>query len=535
MADRQLTSLELAEAQLTRMRTTDAAVCAWETLDPEHVRREAGALGRDAASRARSAASASGSRTSSTPPTCRRRSARRFSPTAGRRTMRRASRACGPRGRSCSARPSPRRSRSWIPARRAIRGTPRTRPADRRRGPQRPSPSGHVTAAIGTQTNGSVIRPAAFCGVVGFKPTLRRDSDRRRASVQRDVRHRRHVHAHGGGCGAAGKRAGRSGPHRRNADAAGAAAALRLSRRFSLDGAGLRRRRRRRSGGHAAADARGSGAARHPRRLARGQRRSMRTIMLFEAARNSGRPAVARARAAFARRQRRRWTKAGRSAHAALRRRAWRSASGPSRSSRAGSKASTRCWRRPHRVRRRAGLATTGDPSCCTLWSLLGFPALTLPVGLAQRMPVGLQLAAPAGCDDSLLAVAAWCGARLSFRRSRVADCAGPALITGPCIGDHPTHEARQTAHRSQRRPSRATRSPARRCSARAARTARPTRRCAARRTSNSRSSSVPRIPASDPMTLCRSDLESGRMRALYIEASGNRSGCTATSSCPTR
>jgi len=31
---------------------------------------------------------------------------------------------------------------------------------------------GHVTAAIGTQTNGSIIRPAAYCGVVGFKPTL---------------------------------------------------------------------------------------------------------------------------------------------------------------------------------------------------------------------------------------------------------------------------------------------------------------------------------------------------------------------------
>lgn len=31
--------------------------------------------------------------------------------------------------------------------------------------------AGMVPLAIGTQTNGSVIRPAAFCGIVGFKPT----------------------------------------------------------------------------------------------------------------------------------------------------------------------------------------------------------------------------------------------------------------------------------------------------------------------------------------------------------------------------
>ena len=32
--------------------------------------------------------------------------------------------------------------------------------------------AGMVAVAVGTQTNGSVIRPAAFCGVVGFKPSF---------------------------------------------------------------------------------------------------------------------------------------------------------------------------------------------------------------------------------------------------------------------------------------------------------------------------------------------------------------------------
>lgn len=33
--------------------------------------------------------------------------------------------------------------------------------------------SGMVTAAIGTQTGGSIIRPASFCGIAGFKPSYR--------------------------------------------------------------------------------------------------------------------------------------------------------------------------------------------------------------------------------------------------------------------------------------------------------------------------------------------------------------------------
>jgi Asp-tRNA(Asn)/Glu-tRNA(Gln) amidotransferase A subunit family amidase len=64
-----------------------------------------------------------------------------------------------------------------------------------------------------------------------------------------------------------------------------------------------------------------------------------------------------------------------------------------------------------------ADLTQTGDPSCCTLWSLLGFPAVSIPIAVADNgLPLGLQLAATAGADDRLLAVARWCEARLPFK-----------------------------------------------------------------------------------------------------------------------
>jgi len=62
------------------------------------------------------------------------------------------------------------------------------------------------------------------------------------------------------------------------------------------------------------------------------------------------------------------------------------------------------------------GLDTTGDPSCCTLWSLLGAPAIALPIALdAHGLPLGLQLAGRPGDDARLLGLAAWCEAQLPF------------------------------------------------------------------------------------------------------------------------
>ena len=62
-------------------------------------------------------------------------------------------------------------------------------------------------------------------------------------------------------------------------------------------------------------------------------------------------------------------------------------------------------------------LTQTGDPACCTLWSLAGFPALSLPVALAPSgLPLGLQFAAPQRKDRELLEVARWCESHLPFR-----------------------------------------------------------------------------------------------------------------------
>ena len=63
-----------------------------------------------------------------------------------------------------------------------------------------------------------------------------------------------------------------------------------------------------------------------------------------------------------------------------------------------------------------ASLDTTGDPSFCTLWSLTGFPSITIPTGLsAAGLPFGLQLAARAGAEDHLLRVAQWCESVAAF------------------------------------------------------------------------------------------------------------------------
>ena len=65
------------------------------------------------------------------------------------------------------------------------------------------------------------------------------------------------------------------------------------------------------------------------------------------------------------------------------------------------------------------GLASTGNAVFCRFWTLLGVPCLTLPAGRGARgLPLGVQLVG--GPEPSLFAAAGWIGQRL--HESRIGD-----------------------------------------------------------------------------------------------------------------
>jgi Asp-tRNA(Asn)/Glu-tRNA(Gln) amidotransferase A subunit family amidase len=63
-----------------------------------------------------------------------------------------------------------------------------------------------------------------------------------------------------------------------------------------------------------------------------------------------------------------------------------------------------------------ATLEQTGNPCFCSIWSLCGVPAVTIPVGLGpRRLPLGLQIVGPHEKDDQVLSSARWCEELFSF------------------------------------------------------------------------------------------------------------------------
>jgi aspartyl-tRNA(Asn)/glutamyl-tRNA(Gln) amidotransferase subunit A len=66
-----------------------------------------------------------------------------------------------------------------------------------------------------------------------------------------------------------------------------------------------------------------------------------------------------------------------------------------------------------------ARLNTTGDPRFQSPWSYAGLPTVNIPCGLdSQGMPCGLQLIGPRDSEERVLAAAIWCEQRLAWNNS---------------------------------------------------------------------------------------------------------------------
>ena len=80
-------------------------------------------------------------------------------------------------------------------------------------------------------------------------------------------------------------------------------------------------------------------------------------------------------------------------------------------------------WVMPSTTTTAPDTSTTGDSRFNSPWSYAGVPAITLPCGLSNEgLSVGLQIVGPRGADEDVLEAAAWIEERIGFT-------ARPALL----------------------------------------------------------------------------------------------------------
>jgi Asp-tRNA(Asn)/Glu-tRNA(Gln) amidotransferase A subunit family amidase len=267
--------------------------------------------------------------------------------------------------------------------------------------------AGFVPAAIGTQTNGSVIRPAAFCGVVGFKPTMGA-LPYAGVSLFSPTLDQLGIFARGVADTAL-LAAPLADPAYGIVPAVPRGAAPRFAMLLEYPWV--------KPGGEqramllaSAASLRAAGASvteiALPMEFSDAQR-VHRTIMLFEAVSELG---------ALQDRERERMSvklntglDAGRSIsdadyRQALELRAQMIARLPAMFEGYDALLSP-----PATGGAPNGIGDTGDPSFCTFWSLMAAPTITLPVGWNRLgMPLGMQISALPRADSALLEIAAW-------------------------------------------------------------------------------------------------------------------------------
>lgn len=270
--------------------------------------------------------------------------------------------------------------------------------------------AGVVPAAVGSQTNGSVIRPAAFCGTVGYKPTGGRLSTRGALEFSRTLDQ---VGGFAGTVQSAGWLAAALAGDQIGEwlDEPPQAPRFAAARTSDWDAADDAMRKRFQADVDALAAA--GGPIEWPD-LPSGLDDAVRLIgivMAYESARAIGPLAAARpelvspqANEIFAR---------GRAIGTAeyedalAERRRLIAAFGE--------------WAAPYdailtppALGEAPDPTTTGDPRFCSRWTFVGAPAIAIPTGLGPAgLPLGLQLVGTRGADRRLLAAASWAEARL--------------------------------------------------------------------------------------------------------------------------
>jgi len=272
--------------------------------------------------------------------------------------------------------------------------------------------AGVVPFAIGSQTNGSVIRPAAFCGVVGFKPSFGRLSREgmfvtsetldQVGGFARSVQKVATLAAAMAGEAVARWWSDDQGPPKLAALRTGEweHADVAAQERFQADVDRL-------------ATAGGPIAWPNPPPGLDDAQRVLQTIMYFEEARAM--ETDLRGREKLVSEVTRRHLAEGAATSEETYRDALRA-----RERLAEAFAS---WATPYdavltpaAVGEAPTPETTGDPRFCTRWSLIGAPAIVIPSGLSpKRLPLGLQLVGAPGDDRRLIAAAAWCEAQVPW------------------------------------------------------------------------------------------------------------------------
>lgn len=273
---------------------------------------------------------------------------------------------------------------------------------------------GMVAGALGTQTNGSIIRPAAFCGVVGFKPSFGTVSNHGTLDPWPSL--------------------DQTGVFVRSVADAAALAAV-IARPGLLSGKALppsgppRLAVVRSPVWHLAQPVQQAMLAANAETLARagaevaacdlppkfGQAHAtLRLLMAFEGARHFG-PLQARERDRLGDQ-----LNALIDEGAVIEEERYREALATAESLKAEFASACRDFDAlltpPATGESPATLRETGNPAFCSVWSLLGAPALTIPVGRGPAgLPLGLQIVGRAGDDERLLGLAAWCEAQLPF------------------------------------------------------------------------------------------------------------------------